>query len=71
MVQDARETVMAYIKAMGERDFAAVRSYLADNVRVKGREPVKIDWTADVSRTPQLLEIRISYAINGALNATP
>ncbi len=36
MVQDARETVMAYIKAMSERDFAAVRSYMADNVRVKG-----------------------------------
>ena len=36
MVQDARETVMAYIKAMGDRDYSAARNYLADHVRVKG-----------------------------------
>jgi len=27
---------MCYIKAMDDRDYAAVRGYLADNVRVKG-----------------------------------
>jgi limonene-1,2-epoxide hydrolase len=36
MVQDAKEAVMAYIKAMGDRDYAAARNYLGDNVRVKG-----------------------------------
>lgn len=33
---DARQAVMAYIKAMDERDYAAARKYLGDNVRVKG-----------------------------------
>lgn len=36
MVQDPREVVMCYIKAMDDRDYAAVRNYLGDNVRVKG-----------------------------------
>lgn len=36
MVQGAREAVMAYIKAMGDRDYASARQYLADNVHVKG-----------------------------------
>jgi len=36
MVQDAKEAVMSYIKAMGERDYAEARNYLGDNVRVKG-----------------------------------
>ena len=36
MVQAARETVLSYIEAMGNRDYATVRNYLADNVRVKG-----------------------------------
>ena len=33
---DARQAVMFYIKAMDERDYAAARKYLGDNVRVKG-----------------------------------
>ena len=36
MVQDAKEAVMSYIKAMGDRDYVAARDYLGDNVRVKG-----------------------------------
>ena len=36
MVQGPKEAVISYIKAMGDRDFAAVRNYLGDNVRVKG-----------------------------------
>jgi len=36
MVQGAREAVMSYIKAMDDRDYAAARNYLGDNVRVKG-----------------------------------
>lgn len=36
MVQDAKGPVMSYIEAMGSRDYATVRNYLADNVRVKG-----------------------------------
>jgi len=36
MIQGAREAVMSYIKAMDDRDYAAARNYLADNVRVKG-----------------------------------
>lgn len=36
MVQDARESVMSYLKAMGDREYATARNYLADNVRVKG-----------------------------------
>ena len=36
MIQSAREVVMAYIKAMDDRDYAAARNYLGDNVRVKG-----------------------------------
>lgn len=36
MIQDARETVMSYIKAMGDRDYAAARDYLGDSVRIKG-----------------------------------
>ena len=36
MVQNAKEAVMSYIKAMGDRDYAAARNYLGDNVRVKG-----------------------------------
>lgn len=36
MVHDAKETVMSYIEAMGNREYAIVRNYLADNVRVKG-----------------------------------
>jgi hypothetical protein len=36
MVQDAREAVMSYIKAMDGRDYAGARKYLGDNVRVKG-----------------------------------
>ena len=36
MGQDAKEAVMSYIKAMGDRDYAAARNYLGDNVRVKG-----------------------------------
>lgn len=45
MTQDARETVMSYIKAMGDRDYAAARMFLADNVRVKGP-------AGEVFRTP-------------------
>lgn len=33
---DAGKTVMAYIKAMDERDYVTARKYLADNVHVKG-----------------------------------
>jgi hypothetical protein len=36
MIQDAKEAVMSYIKAMSDRDYAAARKYLGDNVRVKG-----------------------------------
>lgn len=36
MGRDAKEAVMSYIKAMGDRDYAAARNYLGDNVRVKG-----------------------------------
>lgn len=36
MVQGPKETVMSYIKAMGDRDYAEARNYLGDNVRVKG-----------------------------------
>lgn len=36
MVHAARETVMSYIEAMGNRDYATVRNYLSDSVRVKG-----------------------------------
>lgn len=36
MVHGARETVMSYIEAMGNRDYAAVRNCLSDTVRVKG-----------------------------------
>ncbi|HUA14447.1 MAG TPA: nuclear transport factor 2 family protein [Verrucomicrobiae bacterium] len=36
MIQGAKETVMSYIEAMGNRDYAAARNYLADKVRVKG-----------------------------------
>jgi hypothetical protein len=45
MVQDAKEAVMSYIKAMGDRDFVAARNYLGDNVRVKGP-------TGEVFRSP-------------------
>jgi hypothetical protein len=38
MVQSAKVAVMSYIKAMGDRDYAAARKYLGDNVRVKGRQ---------------------------------
>lgn len=36
MVQGPKEAVMSYIKAMADRDYAAPRNYLGDNVRVKG-----------------------------------
>jgi hypothetical protein len=36
MVRGAKEAVMSYIKAMGDRDYVAARNYLGDNVRVKG-----------------------------------
>jgi len=36
MVLGAKEAVMSYIKAMGDRDYALARNYLGDNVRVKG-----------------------------------
>ena len=36
MAQGAKEAVMSYIKAMGDRDYAAARKYLGDHVRVKG-----------------------------------
>ena len=36
MVQGAREAVMSYIKALDDRDYAAARNYLGNNVRVKG-----------------------------------
>ena len=36
MVQGAKEVVMSYIQALGDRDYAAARSCLGDNVRVKG-----------------------------------
>lgn len=36
MIQNARETVMSYIKAMDDRDYAIARNYLDENVRVKG-----------------------------------
>lgn len=36
MVQNAKETVLSYINAMGDRDYAAARNYLGENVRVKG-----------------------------------
>ena len=36
MVHGPKEVVMSYFKAMGVRDYAAVRTYLGDNVRVKG-----------------------------------
>jgi hypothetical protein len=36
MAEGAREAVMSYIEAMGDRDYATVRNYLGDNVRVKG-----------------------------------
>jgi hypothetical protein len=36
VVQNARETVISYIKAMGDGDYATARNYLSDNVLVKG-----------------------------------
>lgn len=36
MAREAKETVMSYIKAMDNRDYAAARNYLGGNVRVKG-----------------------------------
>ena len=36
MTQGAREAVMSYIKAMDDRDYAAARNYLGNNLRVKG-----------------------------------
>lgn len=36
MNQGAKEAVMSYIKAMDDRDYAAARNYLGDNLRVKG-----------------------------------
>lgn len=36
MVQDAKGAVMSCIEAMEHRDYATVRNYLNDNVRVKG-----------------------------------
>ena len=36
MSQGSREAVMSYIKAMDDRDYAAARNYLGDNIRVKG-----------------------------------
>lgn len=36
MTQSPKEVVMSYIKAMGDRNYAAARNYLGDNVRVKG-----------------------------------
>ena len=36
MVQGAKEAVLSYIKAMGDRDYATARNYLGDNVRVTG-----------------------------------
>lgn len=36
MVQDAKEAVMSYIKAMSDGDYVVARNYLGDNVRVKG-----------------------------------
>ena len=34
--QSAKEIVLSYIKAMDSRDYASVRKFLGDNVRVKG-----------------------------------
>ena len=34
--QSAKEVVLSYIKAMDSGDYASVRKYLGDNVRVKG-----------------------------------
>ena len=34
-MQGAKEAVMSYIKAMGDRDYAAARHYLGDNVSRK------------------------------------
>ena len=36
MIENARETVMSYIKAMDRGDYPAARNYLSDNVLVKG-----------------------------------
>jgi len=36
MILSAREVVMAYIKAMDNRDYAAARNYLGDSLLVKG-----------------------------------
>ena len=36
MVLSAREVVMSYIKAIGNKDYVAARKYLADSVLVKG-----------------------------------
>ena len=36
MAPGTKEAVMSYIKAMGDRDYAAARNCLGDNVRVKG-----------------------------------
>ena len=34
--QDARETVMSYIKALDSQDYVSARKWLCDNVLVKG-----------------------------------
>jgi SnoaL-like domain len=36
MIPGAKETVMSYIKALSDKDYAMARNCLADNVRVKG-----------------------------------
>lgn len=36
MTQNSNETVMSYLKALGDQDYAAARNYLGNNVRVKG-----------------------------------
>jgi hypothetical protein len=35
-IQDAREIVMSYIKALDSQDFESARKWLSDNVLVKG-----------------------------------
>lgn len=36
MIQNAKEVVMSYLKALDTGDYAAARSYLSDSVLVKG-----------------------------------
>jgi hypothetical protein len=36
LLMSAKDAVLSYISSMGERDYATARTYLADNVRVKG-----------------------------------